>query len=54
MELKISKKRNMESVAKKAIEQIEEKVYYQELINDNVNTIYKQVVVFKNKKCIVR
>ena len=55
LELKVSKRRtNMESMARKALEQIDKKEYYEVLIENNVKTIYKYSIVFFGKKCIVR
>jgi len=44
----------MEKVANTAKKQMKDKEYYQELILDKVENIYEFVIVFKNKKCIVR
>ena len=53
--LKISDTDKMESDAREALEQIEDKAYYKELEHDKVKTIYKYAIVFgKNKTCIVR
>ena len=54
IELKITKESDMESIAQKALEQIETKEYYEILLNDNVKTIYKYAIIFKGKTCIVR
>lgn len=54
IELKIDKDNDIEKVATNAKKQIKDKEYYQELILDKVENIYEFVIVFKNKKCIVR
>jgi len=54
IELKITKEDKMERVAKKALKQIEDKEYYKELVLDKVEVIDKYVMIFKEKKCIVR
>ena len=53
IELKITKD-DMEASANEALNQIEKKEYYQVLVSDKVETIYKYAIVFKGKKCIVR
>ena len=45
---------DMELSAKKALDQIEEKEYYEELLRNDVEIIHKYGIVFKGKKCIVR
>lgn len=54
IELKIDKDNDIEKVANTAKKQMKDKEYYQELILDKVGNIYEFVIVFKNKKCIVR
>ena len=54
IELKIDKDNDIEKVANTAKKQMKDKGYYQELILDKVENIYEFVIVFKNKKCIVR
>lgn len=54
IELKIDKDNDIEKVATNAKKQIKDKEYYKELILDKVENIYEFVIVFKNKKCIVR
>ena len=54
IELKIDRDNDIEKVATNAKKQIKDKEYYQELILDKVENIYEFVIVFKNKKCIVR
>lgn len=54
IELKIDKDNDIEKVANIAKKQMKDKEYYQELILDKVENIYEFVIVFKNKKCIVR
>lgn len=54
IELKIDKDNDIEKVANTAKKQMKDKEYYQELILDKVENIYEFVIVFKNKKCIVR
>ena len=44
----------MEESAKKALSQMKEKEYYQELVLDKVETIHKYAIIFKGKKVIVR
>lgn len=53
-EFKIATNEDMEKVANTAKKQMKDKEYYQELILDKVENIYEFVIVFKNKKCIVR
>lgn len=48
------KKEDMEELAKRAIKQMKEKEYYQELVLNKVEKIYEVAMVFKDKKCIVR
>ena len=54
IEFKIVKEDNMEEVANKAIEQMKEKEYYEELVLDKVKNIYSFAIIFKGKSCIVR
>lgn len=54
IEFKINKDNDIEKVANTAKKQMKDKEYYQELILDKVENIYEFVIVFKNKKCIVR
>ena len=54
IEFKIVKEDNMEEVANKAIEQMQEKEYYEELVLDKVKNIYSFAIIFKGKSCIVR
>ena len=54
IELKIDKDNDIEKVANTAKKQMKDKGYYQELILDKVENIYEFVIVFKNKKCIVK
>ena len=53
MEFKVTKD-DLENAALKGLKQIEEKEYYMDLINEGYSTIYKYVIVFARKKCIVR
>ena len=53
IEFKVTKD-DLEDTAIKGLKQIEEKEYYMDLINEGYSTIYKYVIVFKGKKCIVR
>ena len=53
IEFKVTKD-DLENTALKGLKQIEEKEYYMDLINEGYSTIYKYVIVFKGKKCIVR
>lgn len=53
-EFKIATNEDMEKVANTAKKQMKDKEYYQELILDKIENIYEFVIVFKNKKCIVR
>ena len=53
MEFKVTKD-DLENAALKGLKQIEEKEYYMDLINEGYSTIYKYVIVFKGKKCIVK
>ena len=53
IEFKVTKD-GLEDTAIKGLKQIEEKEYYMDLINEGYSTIYKYVIVFKGKKCIVR
>ena len=55
LEFKISETDKIEESALEALEQIEKRRYYEELIQDKVENIYKYGIVFsKDKKCIVR
>ena len=54
IEFKIVKEDNIEEVANKAIEQMKEKEYYEELVLDKVKNIYSFAIIFKGKSCIVR
>ena len=54
LELKISKEKDIEKVAKIALKQMSDKEYYQELILDKVENILAYAIIFKDKKCIVR
>ena len=53
IEFKITKN-DMEESALKAINQIEEKEYYLDLINEGYKDINKFAIVFRDKSCIVR
>ena len=54
IEFKIVKKEDMEEVANIALEQMQEKEYYEELVLDKVKNIYSFAIIFKGKSCIVR
>ena len=54
IEFKIVKEDNMEEVANIALEQMQEKEYYEELKLDKVKNIYSFAIIFKGKSCIVR
>lgn len=45
---------NIEQIATNALNQIEEKEYYKELIHNKVSNIHKYSIVFFDGKCIVR
>ncbi len=45
---------DMEDSANKALSQIKEKQYYQELQLEKCQTIYQYAIIFKDKTCIVR
>ena len=53
IELKITKD-DMEKMAIKGLNQIEEKEYYMDLVRDGYKDIRKIVIVFKGKKCCIR
>ena len=53
IEFKVTKD-DMEKSAINALNQIEEKEYYLDLINEGYKEIIKYAIVFKSKKCIVR
>ena len=53
IEFKITKD-DMEESAKKALSQMKEKEYYQELVLDKVEHIHEYAIIFKGKKAIVR
>ena len=55
IEIKLaSSKEEIEELAIKGLNQIEEKEYYKELELDKVENINKYVIVFYGKECIVR
>ena len=53
IEFKVTKD-DLEKSAMSALNQIEEKEYYLDLINEGYKEIIKYAIVFKGKKCIVR
>ena len=53
IELKITKG-DMEEMALKGLNQIEEKEYYMDLVKDGYKDIRKIVIVFKGKKCCIK
>lgn len=53
IEFKITKE-DMEIKAQEALSQIEKKEYFEELMKNDVKTIYKYAIIFKGKRCIVR
>ncbi len=53
IEFKITKD-DMEESASKALKQMKEKEYYQELLLDKIETIQEYAIIFQGKKCIVR
>ena len=53
IELKITDG-DMEEEALKGLNQIEEKKYYMDLVNDGYDKIYKYAICFKGKECVVR
>ena len=53
IEFKVTKD-DLEKSAIKALNQIEEKEYYLDLINEGYKEIIKYAIVFKGKQCIVR
>ena len=53
--LGIGRDEDIEELANKAIEQMDNKEYTRELVLDKCDTIYKYAIVFYDgKKCIVR
>ena len=53
IELKITDG-NIEEEAIKGLEQIENKKYYLDLINDGYKEIYKFAICFKDKECCIK
>lgn len=53
IELKITDS-DMELEAIKGLNQIENKKYYQDLVNDGIKEIYKFAICFKDKECVVK
>lgn len=54
IELKYSESRNLESACQKALEQIEEKNYADQLIDDGMTTILKYGIACRRNTCMVR
>ena len=53
IEFKVTKD-DLEKSALKALNQIQEKEYYLDLVNDGYKEILKYAIIFKGKQCIVR
>ncbi len=54
IELKYSESRNLEAACQKALEQIEEKDYEEEFLDDDITTIRKYGIACRRRTCMVR
>ncbi len=54
IELKYSESRNLEAACQKALEQIEEKDYEEEFLDDDITTIRKYGIACRRRSCMVR